>query len=61
MASGTRRLSTKRKFVADGVFRAEVYELLQKSLFEFVKIFSNFRGSLESKLTLLNHKPKLEF
>lgn len=27
--------STKRKFVADGVFRAEVNELLQHSLFEF--------------------------
>jgi small subunit ribosomal protein S3e len=29
------RLSTQKKFVADGVFKAEVNQLLQKALFEF--------------------------
>lgn len=31
----TKKLSTQKKFVADGVFKAEVNQLLQKALFEF--------------------------
>lgn len=44
----SKRLSTKKKFVADGVFKAEVNQLLQKALAEFgysgleVNFTSNF-------------------
>ena len=45
--------STKKKFVADGVFRAEVNELLQKALadFGFSGIEVNFtKGATEVRV-----------